>query len=813
MISNICTLILYTLIIDVILFCALLIFCYIYNLRSAMKKLHCIPIKKLLKNNKLFIGLFLLFIFWAISIVLAFIGIADDDNSKYFPSDTLYSCYIAIIIGAVTIYFTVFAFIKPKKMTFVDYEALVVNRKAKFTYITIAFTFLINSIAIFININNLFFRTAILSNYLYIIIDLIFSIIDFNCLENQERATKIFVSSICKQIKHIKKAKKTINIRQYATALYTSYLLPCFQENSFNVAFEKIDQIIRNIYPDLDNEEYKQYIYEFSLNMVDIFNWFYHPYLSRILKKSTKIVLIKNAMDEIIKNTLVRILQEHESRTKSELETTIATAASFYEIWFKLYRKLFELKATLDYSDILKGCEPLSFGLMVTEHDGAEIPQNYIELYKNYLYNSYQLIIFILHNYNYKTFRSFLQDYIFTIQYISHRKKFHEIQETHNYYLIIIGTYIANLIQEKRISEKYIALLKGIIKEVETIKITYESFLYTETLSNTGIQFIDKDFHYYLLLMIIYSISIEKENDKKSFLEDIIKKIDLAENENHIYENLLRILNEMSDIGEKYYFDINLITERFEKKVQKLKEIEFQDLSTTVDSVLDDILPEYINKDKERIYELFNFCGLYKEKIKTSTNINLSKIGIPTGFALMHSCNYLIGKTNFDIMGVMDQFNYIHPYLYYSYIRYANKKMISSIDEIISDIGNLKSITLIIPIDYHSYFYTLENIKYEGKFIIYKDIKIKLELNRELENFIIIKDHLKESIFINELQINSQDITTIDDEENCKIDVKIPIQPEFYIDVNSKMTVYTIIGILNNNNPGHQLIKLSRNGE
>lgn len=827
MITNICTLILYTLVIDVILFCAFLIFCYIYNLRRDIKKLNRISIKKILVNNILFIILFLLFIFWAISIILSFIGIADDNiDSKNFSSDTLYSCYITIIIGAVTIYFTVFAFIKPAKMTFVDYEALVVNFKAKFTYITIAFTFLVNSIAIFFNINNLFFRTAIVSNYLYIIIDLIFSIIDFNCLENEDKATEIFVKSICSKIRHNKRIKQNlnkqgskkkskknqkkspINLNQYALTLFTSYLIPCFKKTSFIVAFNKTDEIIKRLFPDFNNDEYKQYLYDFSFCTIDIYSWYADTYLKTRIKNSIKVPLIKNEMDEIIKINLVRILKNHEFITPEDLDKTIATAASLYEIWFKLYKMLFQYDKGLKYSEIEKGVEPLSFGILVFDKSKKEVTKNYIELYNNYLENAYQLVIFVLHNYNYLIFRSFLQDYIDTIQFVKLTTQYKTILNFRDYRLIVIGTFIANLIQEDRVSNKYKMLINVILKEVESIVITYDSFMYTEPLSLTGVHLIEKDFHYYFILMIIYALSSEKEEKCNKLLDEIIGKIKIPKNDTSVFETLYQTCSEMTDIDKIYKPLQELLLETIKSKVNNLKELEFERLEQLVNDTLDEKIQDFIEEDKNNFYEFFNFCS----KIENNSKIDLLEIGIPKGFSFMHSANYILDKSSFDRFGIMTQFSYILPFIYHAYIVKANKKFISNIDDLLKDVDKLKEITLIMPIKFHSYFYTLKNIKYEGRAIIYNGYKINIKPTRDVSDFIIIEELLHNSIYIRNLKIDLSKKELIKDKDNCKIDVKIPIEPQFFIDINSSMVVYSLIGIQDNTDYYNDLIKITKNG-
>ena len=161
----------------------------------------------------------------------------------------------------------------------------------------------------------------------------------------------------------------------------------------------------------------------------------------------------------------------------------------------------------------------------------------------------------------------------------------------------------------------------------------------------------------------------------------------------------------------------------------------------------------------------------------------------------------------------MDQFNIIERFLYHAYIVEAEKKFIRNLDELLESVKELNTITLLIPIELHSYFYTLKNIKYEGKSIIYNDRKIILQPDRDLKDFIIVQERLKDSIFVKELDIDIKTRILIEDEEHRKIDVKIPINPEFYININSKMTVYSLIGISDDPELNNGLIKIQRNGD
>lgn len=815
MVQDIVIVLLHTIIIDIAFFCCI----YIFGNRK--------QIIQYLKKNWLIIILVFGFTFWVLSIIFSCLGIKDDsENQKYFSVEALYSCYIAIVIGAITLYFTVFSFTKPKKMAFVDYEKYVLNNCSRILHGTIGISLFVNTLIIFLNYQNLFFRLALFESIFYLIILLIYSIFELNCLENEEKATEIFVKSICSKIKYNKKllskckknfyknknnTNSSINIRQYALNLFKSYLIPCFGNTSFIIAFNKTDEIIKRVLPELDEIEYEQYLYDFSSDTIDIYSWYADDYLKTQIQNSIKISLIKNEMDEIIKVNLVRILKNHESTSQESLEKTITTAASLYEIWFKLYKMLFEYDRDLKYSDILKGVEPLSFGIMIFNRTGKKVTDSYIELYKHYIYNAYQLVIFVLHNYNYLTFRSFLQDYMYTIQFIKHKSEFDKIISLQNFYLIVIGTYIANLIQEDRITSKYKAFLTVLLKDVDFIKITYDSFIYTEPLSLTGVHFVEKDFHYYFLLMLIYALSFERKENRESALKEIFKKIQASKNESHIYESLLHTLNEMADITDELDNKCKkLICEVLETKVDDINKFKYLELKKLVDEEIDNKLPLYINKDIDSFYDYFNYCGIVsEEKIEKS----FMPIRIPTGFAFFHSANYIFGKTSFDIFGVMDQFNIIERFLYHAYIVEAEKKFIKNLDELLEDVDNSNNITLLIPIELHSYFYTLKNIKYEGKSIIYNNRKITLLPDRDLKDFIIVQERLKDSIFVKNLNIDIKSRILDEDEKHNKIDVKIPINPEFYIDINSNMTVYSLIGISDDPELNNGLIKITRNGD
>ena len=71
---------------------------------------------------------------------------------------------------------------------------------------------------------------------------------------------------------------------------------------------------------------------------------------------------------------------------------------------------------------------------------------------------------------------------------------------------------------------------------------------------------------------------------------------------------------------------------------------------------------------------------------------------------------------------------------------------------------------------------------------------------------------LHNSIYIRNLKIDLSKKELIKDKDNCKIDVKIPIEPQFFIDINSSMVVYSLIGIQDNTDYYNDLIKITKNG-
>jgi hypothetical protein len=129
---------LHTIIIDIAFFCCI----YIFGNRK--------QIIQYFKKNWLIIILGFGFTFWVLSIVFACLGIKNDSkNQSSFSVETLYSCYVAIVIGAITLYFTVFSFTKPKKMAFVDYEKYVLNICSRILHGSIGISLFVNTLIIF----------------------------------------------------------------------------------------------------------------------------------------------------------------------------------------------------------------------------------------------------------------------------------------------------------------------------------------------------------------------------------------------------------------------------------------------------------------------------------------------------------------------------------------------------------------------------------------------------------------------------------------------------------------------------------------
>lgn len=748
---------------------------------------------RILKKN-LFICITIFFYtLWFISCIFSVLEIKKDAPcKKVFSSDTLYSCYIAVLVGAITVFFTVFAFIKPKKMTFANYQKYVLSRKTKLFYSSMLFIFTIDTILIFIYIDNLFFRISLVSSVFLIISALIKSIFELNCMENEEIANSLFVGNVCRSIIKNKTAKQqNDNVGEYALSLVKEYLLPCFGDNCFRVAFEKSEQFIINKYNSSKIIDLPQLYYDFSAMTLDIYEWYLNTYLRNVFTKERKSELINNIMQWITEVNLRNIIKDYKSKIKEELAKTIGISRSLYEVWFKLYRTLITTDINnIKFPFILNGVEPLSFGIEFYEQDGKHVIEEYVNLYKYYLREAYQICVISLYHSNYRIFKRFLQDYVNTIQFLKYNYKYTEIVETQNFYLLVIGTYIANRLQEGMLSGQFKKLIVPLIKELEYVKISYDSFIYDEPLSLTGMQPRFKDFHYYSVLLFLYALSqIKNNNEKNDFITELVDKIERTENEPYVFDSILRILSEKRDFDIFSDEDIKLLENVCAKKVEKKEKKEFADLQKDVKKIPIEILEAVVKQDIKKFEEHFSYCGL--------NNNDSELIKLPSGFAFIHSGKYLTGKSSYDISGIYSHFDLIDNWVYSTYIRNATVKFVSSIDDILTDNSTYTHITLICPIKYHIYLRTLRNITYDGQDIIYKNIKIMIETNHGFGQYIIVKNNLKDYVFTEKLSqeklLPNKEIR--EDKENKTIDISFPYSPAFYIHTDSSMKIYSIVGI------------------
>lgn len=746
-------------------------------------------IKKFFLKFTIFIVSTFLYSFWIVSSVLSVFNIAKDTPcGSYFASDTLYSCYIAVLVGVITVFFAVFAFIKPTKMTFKDYQKFVLSLQSKVFYFSILFVFFVNTILIFIHIDNVFFRLAITSSIFLLVIALGKSIYELNCLENEETASKLFVNKIYSAIK---KNDKKADVEELSLNLFKSYLLPCFEANCFHVAFHNSADILNSLLSEEEKQQDSKWYYDFSTSTIDIYQWYLEDYLRKPLSKEQRCELINTTMNWIVESNLYNILKNHKTKSETEMQQTISISARLYEIWFKLYRLLLVTDINnIQFPFILNGVEPLSFGIIAFEQDNKVIPSEYINLYKEYLKYAYQICSIALYHSNYLVFRRFLQDYINTVQYLNLESKFSEIIETHNHYLLIIATQIANLLQEDRLTDDFKRLLPSVMLELKHIQICYDYVLYDEPLSLTGVQTVSKDFRYYFVLLMLYSLSkIHKVQDKKTFITKIIDKIE-SKIDKHVFETLSYTLDNMEDIEDFDSSDKTLLQEKFHEKKEKTKNDEFNELENNLIKIPEIIMRKTLENDIQVYMKHFNYCNIYK-------NEQCKPIPLPTGFAFVHSGKYLTRQSSYDIFGTLSQLNFIDPFLYNAYINNSEVKIISSIDELLEDNKNLKELTLVCPIKYNMYIRTLKNIQFEGRDIVYKGVKISIVINRENDEYIIVRDNIKSNIFMEKLNVDTllQGKYFNKDKENTSIDVYFPFIPRFYLKKDSSMEVYSIIGI------------------
>ena len=105
------------------------------------------------------LALFTLYGIWICSCIFYLFGLLNDIeitiynkinilvfNSSKFSIETLYSTYGSVLIGAVALYFTIFAFIKPKQMTLSNYVKYLIAPNEKVLYFSILPIFIINTL-------------------------------------------------------------------------------------------------------------------------------------------------------------------------------------------------------------------------------------------------------------------------------------------------------------------------------------------------------------------------------------------------------------------------------------------------------------------------------------------------------------------------------------------------------------------------------------------------------------------------------------------------------------------------------------------
>ncbi len=209
-------------------------------------------------------------------------------------------------------------------------------------------------------------------------------------------------------------------------------------------------------------------------------------------------------------------------------------------------------------------------------------------------------------------------------------------------------------------------------------------------------------------------------------------------------------------------------------------------LGALTQSINSEQMRECIKNDLKKYKEHFDYCAIYQDE-------QYKKITLQKRFAFVHSGNYLLGESYNDIYGIYDHFRVIDAYIYNEYINNSIINNVSTIDEIISNIDD-NEIILICAIKYHMYIHTLKNIQYEGPDCIkYKGRTIKFIFDRNISDYIIIRNKLKESIFMQEIKETSL-IPTIRNKGKIP-DVVISYEPNFYINIKSDIKVYSIIGV------------------
>lgn len=772
MFQSIIKVLLYTIIIDFAFSCCI----YIFGNRK--------QIIQYLKKNWFILILAFGFSFWMLSIIFSCLGIKDDSESqKYFSVEALYSCYVTIVIGAITVYFTVFSFIKPKKMTLSNYVKYLIEPNDKILYFSMIPMFIINTISIFLNINNAFYRIALVDSIFTILAYLTNGIYKFSYIENIQIASKIFVTKVCTEIKKEKLNKKYDD--NIVVNLFNEYLNPCFPENSFNVAFQDYESIINKI---VKKEERSQMVLDFTSKSISVFKDFNENQLKTIMVNEVKANQIVYVMKRIIDSNIKFILKKYNNNQENYFEEILTTCSKLYEIWFSLYRELICTGYNnLRYSMLLEGVELLSYGLIFIENDNKSISKKYEELFKYVIFKSYEICILVLHQADFGTFRNFLQDYIRITQFMTYKDSCYDLIRYQNYYLIVIGTYIANLFEEKSINEEYLRFLPLITEEVNAIEIGLQTVLYTKLLDLTGFHDNPKTFLYYLILLIIYSLSKTQNNEKETWLNKVISKIKIIGKEYNIYSTILNIIDENFGEYNNYKDEIDILKDKLtilkNKYDDSQKKIVLGKLKQTIKT---NQMQEYIKNDLNRYNEHFSYCEIYR-------NEPYKKILLPKGFSFEHSGKYIIGESSNDIFGIYDHFRIIDAFIYNEYINQSIITNVSTLDEIITNTED-NEITLICAIKYHMYIHTLKNIQYEGPNCIkYNDKVIHLIFDRNLTDYIIIQNNLKNSIFMQ--TISESSLVSKLETEDTTSDVVIPYEPCFYINTKSDIRVYSIIGV------------------
>lgn len=501
--------------------------------------------------------------------------------------------------------------------------------------------------------------------------------------------------------------------------------------------------------------------------------------------KANQIVYV---MDRIIDSNIKFILKNYNNNQEKYFEEILTTCSKLYEIWFSLYRELICTGYNnLRYSMLLEGGEPLTFGLMFIENNNQKIAKKFKCVFENFIFKSHEICILVLHQADFGTFRNFLQDYIRITQFMTYKDSCYDLIRYQNYYLIVIGTYIANLFEEKRINEEYLRFLPFIIEEVNAIEIGLQTVLYTKLLDLTGFHDNPKTFLYYLILLIIYSLPQIPDNEAEKWLDNIISKIKISGEKYNIYETILNTIDENINVDNKYKNEVELLKNKLNVSKDKYNESKRNAILELLKKSLNSKrMHECRKRDLDRFNDHFSYCQTYK-------NEHFKKIMLPKGFSFVHSGEYIIGKSSNDIFGIYDQFRIIDSFIFNEYINLSIVTNVSTVDEIIKNTEN-NEITLICARKYYMYLHTLKNIQYEGPDCIrYNGKIIKFIFDRNVSDYILIKNNLIDSIFVQPMEEKSLE-PKIENEDKIP-NVSIPYEPSFYINTKSNIRVYSIIGV------------------